>query len=171
MRSSTPAIPTAGSKSRPHARMIKIPNLHWKLFCAIATQEGFFVPGSRPERTGNPGDLRAPAGTLGVRQVPATAMKPAYATRLGAFDNERFWLPSSLEEGTAAAIHLIAASILAGDSLVALINRWAPASDGNYPAEYVAHVAAWVGITPDLFRIPLMQFLPAPDDPRLAQAS
>lgn len=104
-------------------------NFLFNLASAIATQEGFFKTGSRPERNNNPGDLRA-APWL---QHPVI--------------EDHFWLASSRAAGVAGLYHQIALCIARGESLRQLISIWAPEADHNDTTAYLKNVATWVGVT------------------------
>lgn len=104
----------------------------------------------------NPGNLRDapwfPAGGPGKRYYPGT--DPAQKLQYSA---SNFWIPRSRAEGVAGAAHVVALHIAQGDSLEALISRWAPSSDGNDTAAYIKNVALWAGI-PDT-KLPLWNFI------------
>jgi hypothetical protein len=75
-----------------------------------------------------------------------------------------FWVPSSRAEGVAGLAHLVALHCAEGNSLTDFIAGhpgiyagFAPASDHNDPAAYIANVASWANI-PDV-TIPLWNFL------------
>jgi hypothetical protein len=124
-----------------------IPNLIHKLACAIAAQEGFFESGSIAQRQNNPGNLRgAPwSGPIVPKQ-------------------EGYWSPTSLAQGQAGMLHLIAQHVAEGHTLTQLINAWAPAADGNEPETYIKNVAEWTGIDdPDS---QLWNYLEPIEDPR-----
>jgi hypothetical protein len=103
-------------------------NFIFNLASAIATQEGYFVKGSRPDRNNNPGDLR----------------RAPWLPHAVIVDN--FWVPSSREAGIAGLYHQICLAIARGETLRQLINIWAPPSDNNPTDTYLANVARWVGI-------------------------
>lgn len=86
---------------------------------AIATAEGFFVAGALPQRSNNPGDLRA-APWL---QHPVVA--------------GGFWNAPSVGAGVAGLLHQIALDVARGQSLQQLITSWAPPSDGNNTDNYI----------------------------------
>jgi hypothetical protein len=99
------------------------------LLCsAIATQEGFWSDGSRPMRDDNPGDLRA-APWLTHPKLDGG-----------------YWHAASVAEGIAGLFHQVALDIARGMTLRQLIASWAPASDGNATAAYLANVMSWTGI-------------------------
>jgi hypothetical protein len=124
-----------------------IPNLIYKLACAIAAQEGFFLEGSIAQRQDNPGNLRGASWT-----GPVVPMQGGY------------WLATSIEQGQAGEMHLIALRIAQGATLTQLINVWAPVTDGNEPEIYIENVMAWTGIPdPD---VQLWNYLEPLADPR-----
>jgi hypothetical protein len=57
-----------------------------------------------------------------------------------------FWIPLTRGEGVAGAAHVVALRIAMGQSLTQLISAWAPASDGNATATYIANVKDWAAI-------------------------
>jgi hypothetical protein len=57
-----------------------------------------------------------------------------------------FWQPNSRSEGIAGAAHVVALHIAEGNSLDQLITIWAPPSDGNDTAAYIANVKEWADI-------------------------
>ncbi len=119
--------------------MLSIPDLIYRLACAIATEEGFFVNGSLPERDDNPGDLRAAPWLIHAAVAHG------------------FWVARSIAEGIAGLEHDIALDVARGWSLRQLISAWAPPTDGNRTEEYIANTARRVGIPDD--PTPLMNYL------------
>ena len=57
-----------------------------------------------------------------------------------------FWNPTSRAQGVAGAAHVVALHIAEGNSLTQLITIWAPPSDGNATAQYIANVKEWAAI-------------------------
>lgn len=110
----------------------------FKLCSAIATEEGFFVPGTLPAKNNNPGDLRA-APWLTNPTI-----------------EKGFWHARSLPEGIAGLYHQVALDISRGWTLTQLISSWAPASDGNRTQQYILDVAKKVGIPAN---VPLQNYL------------
>ncbi len=102
-----------------------------KLASAIATQEGFFVSGSLPNRTNNPGDLRAAPWLV----------KPKI--------EKGYWHPASQEEGLAGLYHNILLNIARGQNLRQLIYRWAPPEDKNDTEKYIKAVMKMCEISSD----------------------
>lgn len=109
-----------------------------KITNAIFRQEGM-GPTYR-----NPGNLR---GAPWLHGTPYSVVPMAGG----------FWAPTSRAQGVAGAAHVVALHIAQGDSLEALITRWAPSSDGNDTQAYIANVALWSGI-PDV-KLPLWNFI------------
>ena len=104
-----------------------------RLVNAIVRQEG--MPLDYP----NPGNLRrAPWLTSPVIE-------------------HNFWKPVSRAQGVAGAAHLVALHVAEGNTLTQLISIWAPASDGNDTAAYIAHVKEWASIPDE--NVPLWNFL------------
>jgi len=111
---------------------------------AIFRQEGMSVDHR------NPGNLRA-APWLHGTSYSVVAMGGG------------FWMPASREQGVAGAAHVVALHIAEGDSLKQLIGGkpgyagWAPATDGNKTAEYIAHVKEWAAIPDE--NLPLWNYI------------
>lgn len=88
---------------------------------------------------------------LGARRYYPTPGQATVTVEFVAYANG-FWLPRSRAEGVAGAAHVVALHIAEGDSLSQLIGGkpgyggWAPVSDGNKTAEYIANVKNWAGI-------------------------
>lgn len=68
-----------------------------------------------------------------------------------------FWSPTSRAQGIAGAAHVVALHIAEGDSLAKLISIWAPPSDGNNTAAYIAHVKEWAAIPDE--NLPLWNYI------------
>jgi hypothetical protein len=68
-----------------------------------------------------------------------------------------FWQPRSRAEGVAGAAHVVALRIAMGQSLTTLISAWAPASDHNNTAQYIANVKLWAQIPDET--APLWNFI------------
>ncbi len=71
-----------------------------------------------------------------------------------------FWHPTSRQEGIAGLHHCVALRIAEGQSLAQLITAWAPPSDHNNTAAYIANVKNWAAI-PDENQ-PLWNYLVTP---------
>ncbi len=111
-----------------------------KLCRAIAQQEGYFANGDNlPKRNKNPGDLRA------APWLPSPKIVNGY------------WVADSDAMGIAGLYHQVALNVARGYTLRKLLQAWAPASDGNNEATYLANVMSGTGIyTPD---VPLWDLL------------
>jgi hypothetical protein len=111
----------------------------------IATQEGWDNPDPSvvPRRLDNPGDL------IYARQGGAVAVK------IGSHIFAKWTTPG---QGMAWAYAQACLDIARGMSLKQLIMSWAPPSDRNNTQEYLAGVAAGVGI--ENVDAPLYTFLP-----------
>ena len=57
-----------------------------------------------------------------------------------------FWVPRTREEGIAGIDHCVALRIAEGQTLAQLITAWAPPSDHNQTADYIANLKQWAGI-------------------------
>ena len=107
----------------------------------------------------NPGNLRGAPWLHGTEYGKVIAMAGG------------FWVPTSRAQGIAGAAHVVALHIAQGDSLTQLIGGreadpahgvvayagWAPSSDGNKTAAYIANVMKWANI-PDA-KLPLWYFI------------
>lgn len=99
-----------------------------KLASAIATSEGYFVPGSIPSKNNNPGDLRGAPWLTNPKIV------------------NNFVVFSSKPSGVAGLYHQIALDLARGLSLRSLIQKWAPPTENN-TQNYLNETARRVGIT------------------------
>lgn len=68
-----------------------------------------------------------------------------------------FWAPTSRAQGVAGAAHVVALHIAEGNTLKELISIWAPASDNNDTAAYIAHIKEWAAIPDE--NLPLWNFI------------
>ena len=108
---------------------------------AIFRQEGM------PADYANPGNLRD------CPWFPKTNV-PTDPSRLARFYpdgsevqfSNGFWKPASRAQGVAGALHVVALRIAEGETLRTLISAWAPPSDGNATATYIANVQEWAAI-------------------------
>ena len=71
-----------------------------------------------------------------------------------------FWRPNSRAEGVAGLAHCVALRIAEGETLAQLITAWAPPSDGNNTAAYIANVKNWAAIPDE--NVPLYNYLVTP---------
>ena len=111
------------------------------LACAIATQEGFFTPGTKPAERNNPGDLRF-AGQKG-------AITPAVPNDIATF--------TELSQGVAALFRQIWLQVANAQTVRQIIAAWAPAGvDGNDNAAYLQNVLEWTGLPPDTLVLDLL---------------
>jgi hypothetical protein len=99
---------------------------------AIAREEGFDLPGSRPNRNNNPGDMEY--GGF-ARAQGATGGDP------------RFAIFPDADIGF-AAMRALLQDDYAGLTVAAALNKWAPPAE-NQTNAYIANVCAWTGLTPD----------------------
>jgi hypothetical protein len=114
----------------------------------IATQEGFFVPGSLPERRNNPGDLR---------HSPHSSHEGIGPDDIGIIDTvEHGW------EDLERQLRLYAAR---GMSLREAIYSWAPPADRNDTPQYLNFVVAGLGkdVTPDTSLLSVLTIEEVPD--------
>jgi hypothetical protein len=71
-----------------------------------------------------------------------------------------FWLPASRKEGVAGAAHVVALHVAEGNTLTQLISIWAPPSDNNDTAAYIANVKNWAAIPDE--NTPLSEYIEDP---------
>jgi hypothetical protein len=97
---------------------------------AIARQEGFNLPGSRPQRRNNPGDIE----------------EGKFAQTHGALpsDGNRFAAWPTPEAGFAAMRTLLTSRYL-GLTVEQALNKWAPPTENNVNA-YLKNVSSWCGL-------------------------
>lgn len=113
---------------------------------AIATLEGFYKPGSVPQRLNNPGDL------IFVGQKNATAH-----AIVGKDGKTRVYCQfATVEEGWEALRRQIRLDARRGLTLIQFIHKYAPASDANDPKSYAAFVARRLSVSLDT---PLSQII------------
>lgn len=85
----------------------------------------------------------APPGALNPGNLRSAIWIPNAVIKNG------FWVPKTRQEGIAGLAHLVALHIAEGNSLTQYITGYAPPSDGNDTAAYIANVSEWAGI-PDV---------------------
>jgi len=115
-----------------------------KLAQLIAREEGFYVPGSLPNRNNNPGDLRHAPGETHAGNPNA----------VGAFD--------TVEEGWAALERQLGLYAERGLTLSQMVDSYAPPSDDNDSVQYLQFLCDGLGCTPDTL---VSQALDVPGDP------
>lgn len=104
---------------------------------AMAAMEGFYVPGTRPARNNNPGDIdfgKFAAAHGGVLETVAAGEKARFA-----------YFPS--EDAGFAAMRALLLSGYAGMTIEAAMNKWAPPVE-NQTNVYVSTVCRMTGFTP-----------------------
>ena len=106
------------------------------LVVAVATIEGFYVPGSRPNRNNNPGDIEW--GTF-ARMNGATALETPKGN-----EPARFAYFPNAEVGFAALHALLSGPAYASLTIEEAINKYAPPTENN-TANYVEFVCKQVG--------------------------
>jgi hypothetical protein len=114
--------------------------------CAIATQEGWFDPGTLPQLHNNPGDLRF-AGQIGAFR-PLGWSAPTGAEPIAAF--------KSRGSGVAALFRQVWLQVASGQTVRQIISQWAPPTENNTSA-YLQDVLAWTGLPAD---IPVLELIP-----------
>ncbi|HUD74121.1 MAG TPA: hypothetical protein VMQ76_03540 [Terracidiphilus sp.] len=111
---------------------------------AIARREGYGVPGARPTRNNNPGDLMAGPESA---EFGAIGNDGPYAIFP---DAETGWMALRrwLSVGAKFDAHGTLVRGYMGATIQQVIYRFAPPSE-NDSARYVADVCEWTGLTPD----------------------
>jgi hypothetical protein len=99
---------------------------------AIASEEGFYVPGTRPARNNNPGDIEWGRFTR------------AHGAICG---DPRFAVFTSPDMGF-ACMRVLLLSAYKGLTVAQAINKWAPNVE-NQTNAYIANVCNWTGLTPE----------------------
>jgi hypothetical protein len=110
------------------------------LCCAIATEEGFFVPGTIPAIRHNPGDI-AYAGQIGAHftsELPGVAVCDSDAAGITILFRQ-LWL-----------------QVAEGQTVREIIAQWAPPTENN-TSQYLENVLAWTGLPADT---PVLELLP-----------
>lgn len=102
----------------------------YRVVSGIATEEGFFEVDTLPRRDNNPGDLRAAPWLVHPAVVHG------------------FWVAPTLAEGIAGLYHNVALDVARGWNMTQLISAWAPPTDGNRTAKYIADMRRMVGCDP-----------------------
>lgn len=102
---------------------------------AVAREEGFGVPGTRPTRNNNPGDLEYHEWMVTFGGKLETGAHPRFAS-----------FPTS-EQGFSAMRHLFGFPIYKGLTVAAALNKWAPPVE-NATNSYIGNVCKWVGCKP-----------------------
>jgi hypothetical protein len=131
---------------------------------AIATEEGFYKPGSIAQRNGNPGNLRS----WGSR--PIISGYAAFLNPDGTPDSVAGW---------AALYHQVDLNIGRGLNLYeffggkpGVYDGFSPSTDGNKPREYALFVASRTGLDPSIplnqanasGSAPLPPYIPSPGE-------
>lgn len=102
---------------------------------AVAREEGFGVPGARPTRNFNPGDLEYHDWMKPFGAVLETGAHPRFAV-----------FPDA-EQGFAAMKHLFGFPLYKGKTVAQALNEWAPPVE-NQTNAYIANVCKWTGCKP-----------------------
>lgn len=97
-------------------------NLIGEIVTAIMKQEGASLTSN------NPGNIRAAPWLVNP------------------IIKNNFWQPRTRNEGIAGIYHIVALHIARGESLTQIIYSWAPPSDNNPTAKYLANVKQWAKI-------------------------
>lgn len=113
------------------------------LACAIATQEGWFTPGTIPSILMNPGDLQF-AGQIGAYEP----LRPDRGQPLAAF--------KSVGLGVTALYRQLWLQVAEGQTVRQIVSQWAPPNENNTSA-YLQDVLQWTGLPAD---VPLLELLP-----------
>jgi hypothetical protein len=100
---------------------------------AVAREEGFYIPGTRPYRNNNPGDIEWGKFTQ------------AHGATHG---DPRFAVFPTAEAGFAAMRALFQCGAYKGLTVSQALNRWAPPVE-NQTNAYIANVCKWTSLTAD----------------------
>jgi hypothetical protein len=111
---------------------------------AIATQEGFFTPGTIPALRHNPGDIRY-ASQLNASAPGWDGKQPA---PIATFKGDK--------EGITGLYRQLWLQVATGQTVRQIIGQWAPPNENNTSA-YLANVLKWTGLPADT---PVLQLLP-----------
>lgn len=114
--------------------------------CAVASQEGWFVPGSIPQIRRNPGDLRF-ANQIGA-QTPSNPVPFGTPQPIAVFATNAL--------GTTALFRQIWLQVAEGQTVRQIISQWAPPNENN-TSVYLENVLHWTGLPPDT---PVLELLP-----------
>jgi hypothetical protein len=106
---------------------------------AVATYEGFYVLNSRAARNRNPGNLNFEPWLAKQYGAVLETIPP------GVNEQPRFAAFSRAWFGWEAMKYLLTRDYL-GLTFAAALTKWAPAADGNAPAEYIAAVCEITGL-------------------------
>jgi hypothetical protein len=99
---------------------------------AVAREEGFYTPGTRPNRNSNPGDIEY----------------GPFAQAHGATHGDpRFAVFPDAATGFAAMAALFRSHGYSGLTVEQALNRWAPPAE-NQTNIYITNVCAWTGCKP-----------------------
>jgi hypothetical protein len=110
---------------------------------AIARREGFHIPGSVPQRLNNPGDL-----------MYAGQVKAEPHSIHGSDGKVRVYAEfPTVADGWAALETQIRLDAKRGLTLQEFIRKYAPASDANDPASYLAFVMRALGLSDPNIRL------------------
>jgi len=102
---------------------------------AVARQEGFYNPGTRPQRNNNPGDIEYGKFTQAHGSIGAEQPK------------DRFAVFPNAQVGFNAMRALFQTNGYVNLTVEQALNRWAPPVENNTNI-YVTNVCAWVGCKP-----------------------
>lgn len=114
------------------------------LACAIATQEGWFTPGTTPAVRHNPGDLRyAQQMNAGAPGWDGTGSPP-----IATFTSD--------ETGITGLYRQLWLQVAKHQTVAQIIAQWAPPNE-NDTSTYLWNVLAWTGLPANT---PVLQLLP-----------
>lgn len=106
-------------------------------FCeAVAREEGFGKPGTRPTRNNNPGDIEFGKFAL------------AHGATHAELVNGRFAVFPDAATGFAAMKALFQTQGYQGKTIAEALNRWAPTLENETNA-YIENVCEWTGLRSD----------------------
>jgi hypothetical protein len=99
---------------------------------AIAREEGFFTPSTRPRRNNNPGDIEWGKFTQAHGALYGDPRFAIFQTQAAGF----------------AAMRALLLSAYVGLTVAQALNKWAPPVE-NRTNQYIAHVCEWTGLKPE----------------------
>lgn len=111
---------------------------------AIATVEGFYKPGERPQRNNNPGDLVFCPEAVEFGATRSDGRFAIFPSVDAGWEGLRRWLSVPAKFSNEGALE----AGYCGASLSQVITRFAPSSENN-TAAYIAEVSKLTGIHPN----------------------
>ncbi len=114
------------------------------LACAIASQEGWFSPGTTPVLRNNPGDIRF-SGQMNAFTPGWDGKPPAPIANF-----------KSPEMGIVGLFRQLWLQVAQGQTVRGIIAQWAPPNE-NDTSKYLENVLLWTGLPAD---VPVVNLIP-----------